>query len=64
MHKNDLFIKAMLNFKTQSIEEWEKAFKYIEISLNVINLKLKLKVVTFFPVPLKCIKMIYLLKRC
>ena len=51
MHKNDLFIKAMLNFKTQSPDEWEKVFKYIEISLNVINLKLKLKVVTFFPVP-------------
>ena len=29
MHKNDLFIKAMLNFKTQSPDEWEKAFKYI-----------------------------------
>ena len=25
MHKNDLFIKAMLNCKTQSPDEWEKA---------------------------------------
>ena len=29
MHKNDLFIKAMLNFKTQVQMKWEKAFKYI-----------------------------------